>query len=756
VGQWVHLAGVYDGTQWLLYRDGVLVATSGPTMQGALQVTQTDWSIGSSGSGGDRFFQGQIAEVRIWNTGRSAASVISDMATTIAPDQAGLIAYYQFNETGGTTVLDATRNQNTGVLGGSNPANAPIRVAGIAPGSVLVFTPPNSDIYTVALTVTDANGMKGTTSHTIYALVPPTPTINGLPSGSSTEGTPVTLTATATDPSPAETAAGFNYVWSVSAGTGQQIVAGQNVSFNGSNPIALPNALIQQATSLNVTVTFQTTGSGVILGYQNQALGSTPTDFVPALYVGTDGYLRGELFDGIVSPIPYTVLTGTPRVSDGQVHTASLNWYGNNTVTLSLDGNQIGETKVTPQMLDMSYDMLGTGYTSSAWPATPGGYFPFTGTISSIVITSGLNSPLAGSVVLAGSSTNSQIAFTPPDTGPYSIILSSTDTFGNTGVQTSSFSPTELSPTLSAPSPQVATQGKYFFLTGSFSDAAGDGPWTITMDPGDGTGIVYGGAYQTGPTSFGFSTNGHKYVNAGMFNARLTITNADGFTLQATVQVSVSGFTVNDGSPQRSRVRSLTYTFARPTQIEPGTFKLLQNGKPTKVGLIVTPFSDGMTYVITFIGPGVAGGSVPDGKYTLITSHDKVRVLSGPPMTTDDVNTFFRLFGDVTGDGVVNAVDKALLALAQANPALSYATAFNYDGKPVISQSDIAQFDKRYTGPAILPAKLPGRNRKQPRPAFFRHTSAASRRLPATSVKSLEQTVKSMINRLPVLPGRKN
>ena len=55
-----------------------------------------------------------------------------------------------------------------------------------------------------------------------------------------------------------------------------------------------------------------------------------------------------------------------------------------------------------------------------------------------------------------------------------------------------------------------------------------------------------------------------------------------------------------------------------------------------------------MTYIITFSGPGVIGGSAPDGNYTLITLHNKVKGVSGPPMTANDVNTFVRLFGDVT------------------------------------------------------------------------------------------------------------
>ena len=65
------------------------------------------------------------------------------------------------------------------------------------------------------------------------------------------------------------------------------------------------------------------------------------------------------------------------------------------------------------------------------------------------------------------------------------------------------------------------------------------------------------------------------------------------------------------------------------------------------IQLNIAPQPDGETYIITFSGPGVIGGSLPDGNYTLITLHKKVHVLSGPPMTANDVNTFVRLFGDV-------------------------------------------------------------------------------------------------------------
>jgi hypothetical protein len=221
----------------------------------------------------------------------------------------------------------------------------------------------------------------------------------------------------------------------------------------------------------------------------------------------------------------------------------------------------------------------------------------------------------------------------------------------------------------------------------------------------------------------------------------MTATNQEGIKGTAAFNLTVSGFTVDDGIPQQSRVRSLTYTFPNPTQVEPGAFELVRDGKPSHVHLIVTPQSDGMTYLITFSGPGVVGGSLPDGHYTLITRHDRVTVLSGPPMTQDDVNTFVRFFGDVDGDGVVNAADKALLEQAKADPSSLAAAYFAYDGKPGIDKQDIAQFQKRFgerlDPPKKAPAKFHGRTVHHQ--AATHRASAPIRAAVASAVKLLAQ-----------------
>ena len=73
LGTWVHLAGVYDGTYWRLYRNGEQVSQLKAPV-GAVLVN-ADWAIGSNGEGKSRFFQGAIDEVRIYNRGLTAKEI---------------------------------------------------------------------------------------------------------------------------------------------------------------------------------------------------------------------------------------------------------------------------------------------------------------------------------------------------------------------------------------------------------------------------------------------------------------------------------------------------------------------------------------------------------------------------------------------------------------------------------------------------------------------------------------------------------
>ena len=74
-GNWVHLVGTYDGANWRLYRNGVLVATQAGAV-GALVVNDADWAIGSTGNGWADPFAGSVDEVAIYGYALSASQVL--------------------------------------------------------------------------------------------------------------------------------------------------------------------------------------------------------------------------------------------------------------------------------------------------------------------------------------------------------------------------------------------------------------------------------------------------------------------------------------------------------------------------------------------------------------------------------------------------------------------------------------------------------------------------------------------------------
>ena len=130
--------GSITAREWILYRDGVQVATSGADHAGRPAGQRDQLGHRRRGSGTERFFQGEIDDVSIWNVGLSAAGVQSVMVEAPTASESGLVAYYPFDETSGDMAIDATGNGNNGTLGGispNNPAAEPSRVAGHRPSA---------------------------------------------------------------------------------------------------------------------------------------------------------------------------------------------------------------------------------------------------------------------------------------------------------------------------------------------------------------------------------------------------------------------------------------------------------------------------------------------------------------------------------------------------------------------------------------------------------------------------------------------
>ncbi|MEZ5299652.1 MAG: LamG-like jellyroll fold domain-containing protein, partial [Verrucomicrobiales bacterium] len=73
IGVWTHLVGTYDGTHWNLYRNGELAASKADAT-GAIAVPN-DWVIGARGTGTERFFNGYIDELYLFDTALDAGDV---------------------------------------------------------------------------------------------------------------------------------------------------------------------------------------------------------------------------------------------------------------------------------------------------------------------------------------------------------------------------------------------------------------------------------------------------------------------------------------------------------------------------------------------------------------------------------------------------------------------------------------------------------------------------------------------------------
>lgn len=167
--------------------------------------------------------------------------------------------------------------------------------------------------------------------------------------------------------------------------------------FDGLNDVVqLPNSLIHSRVILTLEARFRTTSNGVIFGYQNAQYPSGPSNWVPSLYVGSDGKLRGAFWSSAgANPITTTV-----SVNDGMWHHVAL--VGSvNTQSLYLDGLLVNPSPLSASIshVSMTGNQIGVGYNGSPWPSAPTfGWNPFNGDIDEVRI---WNKALSGTEIAA-------------------------------------------------------------------------------------------------------------------------------------------------------------------------------------------------------------------------------------------------------------------------------------------------------------------------------------------------------------------
>jgi Concanavalin A-like lectin/glucanases superfamily len=109
MNQWVHFAMTWNGTAVQAYVNGILKATMAAPAGGAQKVLMTGKSpltIGGYPTEG-AYFNGYIDEFRVWNVARSATEIMGTMNKSLVGTETGLVGYWKFDETSGTTVADS-------------------------------------------------------------------------------------------------------------------------------------------------------------------------------------------------------------------------------------------------------------------------------------------------------------------------------------------------------------------------------------------------------------------------------------------------------------------------------------------------------------------------------------------------------------------------------------------------------------------------------------------------------------------------
>jgi hypothetical protein len=111
--KWTHVAITMNNTNSKLYINGVLDDESGPS---DTDISSTFEIGGYSTSGNFEVVNGYLDEFRIWSVVRTAAEIQENMCKTLTGNETNLIAYYNFDNTSGTTLQDFSGNENDGVL----------------------------------------------------------------------------------------------------------------------------------------------------------------------------------------------------------------------------------------------------------------------------------------------------------------------------------------------------------------------------------------------------------------------------------------------------------------------------------------------------------------------------------------------------------------------------------------------------------------------------------------------------------------
>lgn len=159
----------------------------------------------------------------------------------------------------------------------------------------------------------------------------------------------------------------------------------------------------------------------------------------------------------------------------------------------------------------------------------------------------------------------------------------------------------------------------------------------------------------------------------------------------------VGGVVVNDGAAQRSAVSTIRIEFDGEVEVDWDAVSLVPVGGGGPVEIWWSTRTENGRTILTIDFGCTPGGSLADGRYTLTVRGDGVRA-DGRTMAADFVTSVHRLYGDVTGDGAVDAADRAAFdaAFGSCWESGHYAPFLDVDGDGFVWLSDREAFEANF------------------------------------------------------------
>jgi hypothetical protein len=141
---WTHVAIVYDGNNRNLYLNGQLDAqgsgADGPGTSGS------DLSIGVNNAGNDRFYQGQLDEIALWDAPRTSDQIEATYNDRLTGNETDLRHYWQFDEQGAEASRSTAARHATVEIQGQ----AAVETPGTMPVSPRVYARADNRSATVS------------------------------------------------------------------------------------------------------------------------------------------------------------------------------------------------------------------------------------------------------------------------------------------------------------------------------------------------------------------------------------------------------------------------------------------------------------------------------------------------------------------------------------------------------------------------------------------------------------------------------